>query len=219
MLDRTQIVVELPAELAGDIHPLMAQLGAPDGITALTAITSGWQMAPITHLAGLSRFLHRYHDEVLLRVELPSILRAYQHVRHHEVRELMELDLRLKTEIPAGQIALASQRVGFSRLRRLRPLHDYRPVQRYLQAVEAGEAHGWHTLVYGLTLAVYSLPLRQGLSNYARQTLSGFVNAAERDLKLDEGDCQTLLDGLCAGLPAAINEQLEVRHPALVAVK
>ena len=43
-----------------------------------------------------------------------------------------------------------------------RPLRDQRLVQRYLTAVEQGEAQGWHTLVYGLTLAVYSLPLRQG---------------------------------------------------------
>ena len=54
------------------------------------------------------------------------------------------------------------------------PLRDERVVQRYLAAVESGEAHGWHTLVYGLTLVVYSLPLRQGLLGYAHQNHARF---------------------------------------------
>ncbi len=60
--------------------------------------------------------------------------------------------------------------------------------KRYLAAVESGEAHGWHTLVYGLTLAVYSLPLRQGLLGYAQQTTRGFIQAAARSLELSETD-------------------------------
>ena len=74
-------------------------------------------------------------------------------------------------------------------------------VQRYLNAVEAGQAQGWHTLVYGLTLAVYSLPARQGLLHYARQTLFGFIYAAARPLQLGEADCRLLLEELCAALP------------------
>ena len=61
-------------------------------------------------------------------------------------------------------------------------MRDQRVVQRYLQAVEGGQANGWHTLVYGLTLAVYSLPLRQGLLGYAHQTTRGFIYSAARML-------------------------------------
>jgi urease accessory protein UreF len=66
------------------------------------------------------------------------------------------------------------------------------------------KAHGWHTLVYGLTLALYSLPLRQGLLGYAHQTTRGFIHAAARSLRLTEADCRALFEELCAPLPIAI---------------
>ena len=77
-------------------------------------------------------------------------------------------------------------------------------VQRYLEAVESGQASGWHTLVYGLTLAVYSLPLRQGLLGYAHQTTRGFIYSAARMLNLSEHQCRALFDSLCASLPEAV---------------
>ena len=81
-------------------------------------------------------------------------------------------------------------------------------VQRYLAAVENREAHGWHTLVYGLTLAVYSLPLRPGLLGYAHQTTRGFIHAAARGLNLTEAECRALFDELCAPLPGAVELML-----------
>ena len=90
--------------------------------------------------------------------------------------------------------AAASRLVGHTQLQRLRPLRDQRLVQRYLAAVELNEANGWHTLVYGVTLAVYSLPLRQGLFGYAQQTTRGFIQAAARPLKLAEAEADSLFD-------------------------
>jgi len=83
---------------------------------------------------------------------------------------LILLDLLLAGEPQLQDFAAPSRRVGQSQLQKLRPLRDQRMVQRYLQAVDGGQANAWHTLVYGLTLAVYSLPLRQGLLGYAHQT-------------------------------------------------
>jgi urease accessory protein UreF len=74
-------------------------------------------------------------------------------------------------------------------------------VRRYLQAVDEGAAQGWHTLVYGLTLALYSLPVRQGLMNYAQRMLGGFVHASARSLRLSETDCRVLVQDLCADMP------------------
>jgi len=89
-------------------------------------------------------------------------------------------------------------------LQKLRPLRDERLLQRYLHAVETGEANGWHTLVYGLPLALYSLPLRQGLLGYAQQTMRGFIHAAARSLKLTEADCGALFEELCAPLAGEV---------------
>jgi len=100
--------------------------------------------------------------------------------------------------------AKASFRVGQAQLKKLRPLRDERLAQRYLRAVEAGQANGWHTLVYGVTLAIYSLPLRQGLLGYSHQTTRGFIYAAARPLRLSERTCRAVFDGLSAGLATAV---------------
>jgi urease accessory protein UreF len=130
------------------------------------------------------------------------------------VRELIALDCRLASEPILQAFASASRRVGQSQLRKLRPLRDQRVVQRYLHAVESGQADGWHTLVYGLTLAVYSLPLRQGLLGYAHQTTRGFIYSAARMLQLSEHQCRALFDTLCADLPAAVEDLLRQKVAA-----
>src|SRR4029077_1319964 len=114
------------------------------------------------------------------------------------------LDQQLASELALQPFAGASRRVGQTQVRKLRPLRDARVVQRYLQAVETGEANGWHTLVYGLTLAIYSLPLRQGLLGYAHQTTRSFIYSAARTLELSERKCREVFDELCVDLPAAV---------------
>ena len=71
--------------------------------------------------------------------------------------------------------------------------------------MQAGEAHAWHTVVYGLILSLYSLPLRQGLLSYARQTTRGFICSVARRGKLTERECLGLLKELSADFPAAVN--------------
>ena len=89
-------------------------------------------------------------------------------------------------------------------LQRLKPLRDERTVQRYLGAVESGRADGWHTLVYGLTLAVYSFPLRQGLLHYARETLSGLARSAAGPEKFLDAAWQDMLERILARLPESV---------------
>ena len=109
---------------------------------------------------------------------MPVITRARAHAARGHLRELIALDRELEIKPIWPIFASASRRVGRAQLERLQPLRDERTVRRYLAAVQAGEATGWHTVVYGLTLAVYSLPLRHGLLAYARQTLAGLALAA-----------------------------------------
>jgi urease accessory protein UreF len=87
-------------------------------------------------------------------------------------------------------------------------------VRRYIAAVEQGDANAWHTLVYGLTLALYSIPLRQGLLGYGFQTTSGFVYAASRSLRLSERVCRQLIEELCAGLAEPVESLIGRRAAA-----
>jgi urease accessory protein UreF len=196
------------AEWLGDAHPLVDQLGSADGLVSLHVLADALAVRPVTNLPALGHFLRCYQLEILLPHELPAIRDAYAHAALNHVRELVAMDGKLARERPLRDFASASRRVGQAQLQRLRPLHDERVVQRYLRAIDSGQAHGWHTLVYGLTLVVYSLPLRQGLLGYAQQTTRGFIQVAARPLNATEAECRQIFDELCEPLPAAIESLL-----------
>lgn len=190
------------AELLGDLRPLIEQIGSP---AMLLALTSAAPLQHITTPAELRQFLQSYHSQILQPCELPAIQRAFNHAARNELRELIAFDHELSREAILQNFVSASRRVGQMQLQRLRPLRDQRLVQRYLTAVENGEATGWHTLVYGMTLAVYSVPLRQGLVGYARQTTRGFIHSAARSFRLSETESDHLLEELTTSLPAAVD--------------
>lgn len=202
-----------PAEWLGDAHPLVEQLGSADGLASLHALADSLRARPVTSRPALREFLHAYHRHVLLPHELPAIQNAFCHASRNELRELITLDRQLANEPRLREFAQASRRIGQTQLQKLRPLHDERMVQRYLAAVEHQEAHGWHTLVYGLTLAVYSLPLRPGLLGYAQQTTRGFIQAAARSLPATEAEYRVVFDALCVPLPAAVDSLIGQGQP------
>jgi len=206
-----QLALTDATEWLGDWHPLAEQLGSADGLVELGSVSSLLQLPPVHNVSSLRKFLGQYQLCILLPLELPAIEAAHGHACRNELRELVALDQQLAAEPVLQNFAAPSRRVGQAQLQKLRPLRDQRVVQRYLAAVESGEAHGWHTLVYGLTLAIYSLPLRQGLLGYAHQTIRGFIYSAARMLNLSERACRQLFDELSADLPLAIEEQLKER--------
>ncbi len=181
-------------ELLSECHPLLEQLGSADGLFTLGAVAACLRLPKVDTPAALAEFLRAYRWQILIPLEWPAIFRAHHHASRNEARELIALDLTLSREKTHSHFASASRRVGRSQLQRLRPLRDERIVQRYLLAVEREQAQAWHTLVYGLTLAIYSLPVRQGLLNYARQTFNGFIQVAARPLRLSAQDCSRLLE-------------------------
>ncbi len=89
-------------------------------------------------------------------------------------------------------------------MNRLRALRDQRVIARYIEAIEAGRAHGWHPLVYGVYLAVFSLPLRQGLVNFGAQTLNGLARAVNRSNALSEETVLETVNAEVALLPASL---------------
>ncbi len=214
MKTHTQLALRDAVEWLGDWHPLAEQLGSADGLVTLASASACLRARPVRDVISLRRFLESYHSGILLPYELPAIQAAHSHALGNELRELVFLDQQLGNEGLLKSFAEASRRAGQAHLRKLRPLRDQRIVQRYLQAVERKDANGWHTLVYGLTLAVYSLPLRQGLLGYAHQTTRSLIYSSARALCLSERPCRALFDELCDALPAAIEELLRRREAA-----
>ncbi|MBI5387476.1 MAG: hypothetical protein HZA90_22685 [Verrucomicrobia bacterium] len=208
MTGQTHIAPSETALLSGEVRPLLTQLGTAEDLAAPALASSALQLAQVRSVPALRMFLQTYQAGLLTPLELPAIQRAYDCAQRHEVRELMALDQQLAAEPKLREFAAASCRVGQRQIHRLRPLRDHRLVQRYLAAVDSGEARGWHTLVYGITLAVFSLPLRQGLVNYAQQTLGGFIAGAAPPLALTDGQCGELHAQACAAVPAAVQRLL-----------
>ena len=78
-------------------------------------------------------------------------------------------------------------------------------------------ANAWHTIVYGVILSVYSLPLRQGLLSYAVQTTRGFVDSLARQKQFTEAECAQVLQECSAGYPSAIDGIVSVTERGLLA--
>jgi urease accessory protein UreF len=210
MFEQKQLALSDPAEWLGDWHPLAEQLGSADGLLELSSISRLLQIKPIVDEASLIRFLFSYQEQILLPVELPAIQAAHGHAAANELRELVALDCHLAEVEGMQPFAGASKRVGQAQLRKLRPLRDSRLVRRYLEAVETGRAHAWHTMVYGVTLALYSLPLRQGLLGFSYQIMRGFIYSAAKTLELSEKQCRAIYNEVCQDLPARVEATIKV---------
>jgi urease accessory protein UreF len=193
-----------------DARRLAGALGSADELTTLSPTACSHQLTKVHSLSGLREFLLRYRDQALGPEEFRHIYQAYNFASQNFIRELLALDQELATNSSLKDFRLASRHVGKRQLNRLRGLKDLRLVQRYREAVNGGKAYGWHTLVYGVVLATYSLPLRQGLLHYGRQTLGGFIHSAARTLDLREEACLELQCEVYSSLPALIEETVRL---------
>lgn len=206
MLRPTYLVSPPIKELLGELEQFAARLGAPSSLLTLASPDLWLARRSPTPQPGVYECLQKYKTRLLFALEFPAVVRAFHHASRYELRELIELDRRLSKEIKLPKFASASQKVGRAQLNRLRPLKDQRLLQRYWAAIHQRKARGWHMLVYGMTLSIYSLPLRQGLINYGRHTLNGLLQSAAPPA-LGDGLDQAL-SALCQDLPQAVEDVL-----------
>lgn len=188
-------------DFLAEVEELAGRLGTPPSL-------EDWQSASINATAlateSLSEGLKRCRIETISMREWPAILQAWNLSQTGKSRELIALDETWAETALQMPHAEASFRVGQRQLHRLRALRDQRFIARYLEAIRTGNAHGWHPIVYGVFLAVFHLPLRQGLVSFGTQTLLGFARAASRQLSIREDQLTSLLDAECALLHSSL---------------
>ena len=190
-------------------HPYEAQLDALESVLCSTTLTQALGAAPLRSVTDLGLLLERYRTTVLEPIELPAIARAHREAAQGRALELIELDKEFAGQHPEWLLLTpASTRVGRDYLTRLRPLQDERTVQRLIEAVRFGRTPGHHLTVFGLTMAIFSIALRQGLAEYAQYALEAVVATAAGKLKLTQLDRDTLLARSQACLPKAIERMV-----------
>jgi len=192
-------------QLAVDVAPFAAAVGSPSGLADLAALADFVGASRPAGLVSLRSLLARYRHQLLAGIELPAIRDAFEHARRGEARELIALDRRLAGSFGRSSIASASRHTGRQQLRRLRPLRD-QALQRYLRAVDEGEATGWHVVVFGILLALFSLPLRQGLSHYALKSQQALLDSASIGLALPAPERESLEDECAGPLPELLQQ-------------
>ncbi len=194
--------------LYDEFRALLTNVGSPG---VMTVTHDPFTSAMVDGPASLSQFLDGYLTRLLLPCEWPAIVAACEHARRGQGRELIERDHRLAQDLAGTPFLEPSRQMGRLHLARLRPLRDDRQVQRYLAAVDSGKAHGWHTMVFGLTLAVYSLPIRQALLYYAQETLRALAESARRGTQVTAAEMENILAPLFERLPDALEMVLVVQ--------
>ena len=158
-------------------------------------------------------FLESHRDGVVIALDWPVILEAAELTRLGRHRDLIELDRNYPVR-RAGQWTEASFRVGRRQLSRLKACRDLRVVQRYLAAVEDGQAHAWNPIVFGVAMAAFHLPYRSGLLHYASTLLRGFAERC-RPRNVSLADWTVWMDSLEAPLPEAVQRLLPSAFTAL----
>ncbi len=151
-------------------------------------LVSNLKLEKVKDTQSFIRFSEQYVRYLLVPVELPAIVSAAELVSKNAFRELLALDKQLGSEPLLKVFEEASRTLGRNQLRKLRGLKDVRILSRYRSAVMDGNAHGWHILVYGAVLHMFSMPLRQGLAKYQQQVLSSFAQSACQSLQWSESE-------------------------------
>lgn len=203
------------APLVGDPRELTARLGisgllSPDPANPRAVTMPGTA-------TELRRFILHYRDTILGPQELPAILQACTLANQGHARDLIQLDQEWTTTSRDRCFKEASLSVGRRQLGRLRPMRDHRVIQRYADAVDSGIAMGWHVIVYGIALSVFSVPQRSGLLHYAQMTLGSFLDSAPTSAQLTDGDKREIRRELEAAAPEILAKVLPTK-PTLRAI-
>jgi hypothetical protein len=165
--------------------------------------------------AEVEAWLAHHRDEIIAGNEWPVVAEAWRLASTGQSQGLVDLDRAWGGRGTPGE---ASLRVGQRQLSRLRPLRDSRVVQRYLDAVESGRAHGWHPVVFGVWLAVFGVPLRQGLVQYAEQILVGLLESVPASPSFPDAGRERIRTEIAAAIPSRLAAFLPASRVPLLAL-
>ena len=165
--------------------------------------------APISSATNLAVLLELYRTTILEPIEMPVIAQAHRLASRGRTKELIALDQEFLGNHPEWlQLSPASKRFGLDFLSRLHPLQDERVVQRMLKAAQNGKTPSHHLIVFGLTMAVFSIAPRQGLADYAQFALNALIATKAGKLKLTQDDRNALFARSQSRLPEAIDRMV-----------
>ncbi|HLY64174.1 MAG TPA: urease accessory UreF family protein, partial [Chloroflexota bacterium] len=141
-------------------------------------------------------------SETLARLELPLARAAHDAT---DVAELLELDQLMDVLTPVRELRQASRSIGRSFLRAAVKLSAQGlPAEMSAHAVEH------QPIAFGAILRAWSLPLADGLSVYALQSIRQQLSAAQRLSRVGQSAVQEMLHRLKPAVLTAVDRSLRV---------
>jgi len=190
-------------------HPYWVQLDVAGDLYGLDDLCRVTGLDRPESPAALTRLGERFRDAVLLPRELPALLATHEFARRGRSRELLKEEKKLALARDWRALVAPSRRVGGHLLSQLRPLRDERIVQRFLDAHCAGRTPGFHLTVLGVTSALFHVPPRQVLWDYALTLLDGLALTAGQRLRLAAPTRQAIVRNISQPIPPKLGSMLD----------
>jgi urease accessory protein len=165
------------------------------------------QSGRVVDADSLARFLRDQISPALLAFDLPMLARAHAAATAGKIEVLAEIDHEVNAWKLAEELREASRRMGSRRLALLRRLAPARCLDEF-----AHLGSPQHQIVVA-ALEMRSIPVEVAAWAHAHQSMTGYVTAAVKLLRLGQERAQTVLRealaGLAARVPAAVGGAVE----------
>lgn len=154
------------------------------------------QKGLVTCRETLRTYITTYLGRVVATSDCLAFRLAYQASAKGDLDALLELDQVLAAQKLARESREASAKTGSRMLRTAAQLFSGPMLMEYNQRISAGNAHGHHALVFGLTAQSIGLGEREGTLAFVYSSMAGMVNNALRLIPLGQNDGQWVLKAL-----------------------
>ena len=162
------------------------------------------QRGVVSDLASLRSFLIRVVVPMLEQSELPMVACAYRALAAEDWDGLVRIAQTCGALKGSREQRQASARIGAQRLDLFRQLAPDPRWETLASALRAGETEPYAPLMIAAQAVVGGVPLDAALVTAYYQSVSGYVSAALKILRIGQNGAQGLLTELMAGCSAVV---------------
>ncbi|MBX0322171.1 urease accessory protein UreF [Halomicroarcula sp. F13] len=160
----------------------------------------------VTDATDLEALLETYLRRQVGPAELVALRRAHAAAREGDIDAICAADRRLAAVTLAAEFRESAQQSGDRLLSLQRDLREDDLLERYADAVAAGDASGNYAVVLGVAAGLAGIGARRACLLCCHGFVTGLLGAAQRLLSLGHTDAQRILDDLRSVMAAAVDD-------------